>query len=764
MQQAAPLPRQVVVVVDGSSYMEPYWKSLYETCVHPALTFLDVRAKDNTTPVKTEYALVTFYEHAPYGDRLLRTHFFTPKLPVFDSWAKSVEFEGGGYAQNAVTEGLAAALDLLDSDGPPKDHKNSDRFVLLVTNSRQHDAPCRLPGAEQGMEMHDIVSTFSARGILLSVFLPHSLDPLRSGMRKVFEAGHPAKGLNFDPPTLETHLPEIDHVAFLRGIQLTICKAVDRNILVHTPNPNTASPAPAAAGATPGQAVPGAAQAAAPPNAAMLHQQKLQQQQQALAGQKRDRPDADKAQNAAILQQQPPAKRAATGDAQASQYAGLPPQGAQGHQAQGTQQQSHLLQMNRQQMTAQQQQQQQQQQARGGMIPTSTHHGAPPQVVAASQMAKPGVPANRQAIAPQAAQLAAQQKQQQQLAGQQRPGQSPTPAVQAQQRPGQSPTPAAMQAQQQRPGQSPTPGMQGQAARSPSIAQQHAAQQQRQQQMTAQQQQQQRQALASGAGSVSQQTQQQHQQQRTQSPAQQQSTSGSTTPAPSFPSVVVHAMLWQGDFITIKDGKPQPFCSAIGCVASNQKASQQQRNDLQNMIHSIFQDTADRTRPMEIKKFEEASKLPDMSNVCLCFMEQQGPGATPNDKFRKLHISLAKHNKFAYIIAHTKSGPRMFALTPDGNPTSQNTADWRLLAVPVPTPGQNANRAIASGGYPGGVGASAQAGTVAGRSTASMSPNQITLLKQQQQQQLQQQQRAQQQQGQQRPGQQPPQQQQQQRR
>jgi hypothetical protein len=34
--------------------------------------FLDVRSKDNApvnTPVKAEFALVTFYDHPPYGDR-----------------------------------------------------------------------------------------------------------------------------------------------------------------------------------------------------------------------------------------------------------------------------------------------------------------------------------------------------------------------------------------------------------------------------------------------------------------------------------------------------------------------------------------------------------------------------------------------------------------------------------------------------------------------------------------------------------------------
>jgi len=37
-QQQQPSARQVVVVADGSSYMEPYWQSIYATCLYPALT------------------------------------------------------------------------------------------------------------------------------------------------------------------------------------------------------------------------------------------------------------------------------------------------------------------------------------------------------------------------------------------------------------------------------------------------------------------------------------------------------------------------------------------------------------------------------------------------------------------------------------------------------------------------------------------------------------------------------------------------------
>ena len=45
-------------MLDASSYMEPYWASLYESCVYPALSFLDLPRSKPDAPVKTEYAMV----------------------------------------------------------------------------------------------------------------------------------------------------------------------------------------------------------------------------------------------------------------------------------------------------------------------------------------------------------------------------------------------------------------------------------------------------------------------------------------------------------------------------------------------------------------------------------------------------------------------------------------------------------------------------------------------------------------------------------
>jgi hypothetical protein len=75
--------------------------------------------------------------------RLLKTNWFTSKLPVFDAWAKNMCFEGGGYSQNAVVEGLAAALDLLEPELPPaKDAKHIEKYVLCMLTARQCDEYC----------------------------------------------------------------------------------------------------------------------------------------------------------------------------------------------------------------------------------------------------------------------------------------------------------------------------------------------------------------------------------------------------------------------------------------------------------------------------------------------------------------------------------------------------------------------------------------------------------------------------------------------
>ena len=55
---ASERPLQVVVVLDASSYMEPFWASLYESCVYPALSFLDLPRSKPDAPSRTEFAMV----------------------------------------------------------------------------------------------------------------------------------------------------------------------------------------------------------------------------------------------------------------------------------------------------------------------------------------------------------------------------------------------------------------------------------------------------------------------------------------------------------------------------------------------------------------------------------------------------------------------------------------------------------------------------------------------------------------------------------
>jgi len=96
-----------------------------------------------------------------------------PTHPSVLHLLQNIQFDGGGYAQNALTEGLAAALELLDIDpaapNPPRQGQATDKHILLVTNSRPHETPCRLPGPLQGREMAEVLHSLSSSGINLSV-------------------------------------------------------------------------------------------------------------------------------------------------------------------------------------------------------------------------------------------------------------------------------------------------------------------------------------------------------------------------------------------------------------------------------------------------------------------------------------------------------------------------------------------------------------------------------------------------------------------
>ena len=114
------LHRQVVLVVDATTYMKAGWLSLYNSCIYPALTYLDARHRkpEPNLFVRTEFALVCFRDNAPYGDSLVDSRYFTSKLAHFNEWAKDIEFIGGGYvggvyAKSALTEGIYAARELL---------------------------------------------------------------------------------------------------------------------------------------------------------------------------------------------------------------------------------------------------------------------------------------------------------------------------------------------------------------------------------------------------------------------------------------------------------------------------------------------------------------------------------------------------------------------------------------------------------------------------------------------------------------------------
>lgn len=744
--------------------MAPYWDSLYAHCLYPALTYLDMRNKTDPA-MRTEFALVTFCDHMPYGDRLLRVNHFTNKLAVFNSWAKAVPFQGGGYAQNAVTEGLYSALELFDW----REGRTVERYLLLATNSRQHDMPCSLHGSDAS-ELSDLVRMIVQKGIFLSCFLPHSLDPLRSAIKKVWEMCKPQRA---DPniPLKDLPLASLDHVAMLTGINLSISTNGEHPFLIHPPSATPSQPTPPAA--APPAAAAAAAAATPPARPGAPAQPGLAAGQ---VGMKRDREEPPAAAKPGMPAQGPPQKRPAPSPQPPTQNV-LP--GAAQVQPAG-------------QPSAQAPQQAQ----RPGMMMQPGQAARPGQVLPGAAAQAQQAPGQQPRQAPQQPSPQAQQQKPhpaqpgmyQQRPGAQQPGHPPpgsSPAAGQQHPQRASPSPAHGMSPSGMPqgtgpqrgmppgGQHPLAGQQQASQRG--VPQPGAAQAQLQRQgsaggaqgrqmplhgqmagqhggpphaATAQpggQPQLQRQSSAGaqpqpggpggrggGRGMPPGQGGQPSmggvtgnpgapspgQQPGAPPPLQRQSSTGSQPGASGGGSQtgtaqIFQTVLWKGEFITQKDGKSEAFCSALGCAALHPNAPASTKNDIQQMIHRLFQNPEDRMKAMEIKKFEDAAKLPELTNVCLCFMEQQAPDGGANDKFRKLHLSLTKHNKFAYIVAQTSVGPKVFALTPDGNPKSHNTRDWRLLGILVPQRRQ-APPGSQPGGQPGQPGQTAPQGAPGG--------------------------------------------------
>ncbi|KAG5062652.1 hypothetical protein JHK85_003835 [Glycine max] len=104
--------KQLIVAVESTAAMGPYWNTIL-------MDYLDKMIRcfggnDSTgqkfSASNVEFALVTYNTHGCYSSCLVQRSGWTRDPDVFFSWLSSIPFNGGGFNDAAIAEGLSEAL------------------------------------------------------------------------------------------------------------------------------------------------------------------------------------------------------------------------------------------------------------------------------------------------------------------------------------------------------------------------------------------------------------------------------------------------------------------------------------------------------------------------------------------------------------------------------------------------------------------------------------------------------------------------------
>ncbi|WVZ64362.1 hypothetical protein U9M48_013890 [Paspalum notatum var. saurae] len=150
----AAVERQLVVAVEGTAALGPYWSTIVADYVEKIVrnfcaTELPGQKLAGAPP---ELALVVFHTHGPYSAFGVQRSGWTKDTDAFLSWLSGISFSGGGFSEASTCEGFAEALTILP--GSPntttQSHQNHEaqKHCILVTASNPYPLPTpvyRLP-------------------------------------------------------------------------------------------------------------------------------------------------------------------------------------------------------------------------------------------------------------------------------------------------------------------------------------------------------------------------------------------------------------------------------------------------------------------------------------------------------------------------------------------------------------------------------------------------------------------------------------------
>ncbi|OAE32534.1 hypothetical protein AXG93_3242s1570 [Marchantia polymorpha subsp. ruderalis] len=233
-QQQQQQQRQLVVAVEGTAALGPTWSVLLTEYVEKIVrTFhaFNGGGQKHTGPPGPpgEMALVVFYSHSPSSGCLIQRSGWTSSADVFSRWLSSIHFEGGGFGEAAIAEGLAEALIMLcpGPNVPPVSQATErQRHCLLIATSNPHRLPTPVPSppvpmfsqqsqgnnADTQLEQWyladaDTVSqAYAPCSVSLSVIAPRQLPLLRNLYSQAKRLSRGSEGVNEPPKVSPQHL------------------------------------------------------------------------------------------------------------------------------------------------------------------------------------------------------------------------------------------------------------------------------------------------------------------------------------------------------------------------------------------------------------------------------------------------------------------------------------------------------------------------------------------------------------------------------
>ncbi|CAG8442244.1 2174_t:CDS:10 [Funneliformis caledonium] len=178
----------VIIVLDGSYLLEDHFETIFDAYLEPILKHMKLPIlieqedkdkneiqKEKITP-KLKSGLVIFGNYEPISRSPVTTYYFEENLSQFEKLIKSIEFEDGGMRENAVAEGLVAALEMFDAYKSQTKSENLEprKHCLLISNSH----PCpdlvhrNIDEKYDQFSMNQIVEEMKKQNIHLSLITP----------------------------------------------------------------------------------------------------------------------------------------------------------------------------------------------------------------------------------------------------------------------------------------------------------------------------------------------------------------------------------------------------------------------------------------------------------------------------------------------------------------------------------------------------------------------------------------------------------------